>query len=150
MPRRGLIAVRFLLAPLCLAMTGGMLFMAFPASRPVQAISRDTLRASFGRDIRNLKVSWADDDPRPERLRQDLLFDFFYQGYSSSAWVPQALFDGNAVTQAVVGDNTAIIRDRIGLVLWPENRLARAYGMAPNPDPGAPPGWTVNCLACHT
>jgi hypothetical protein len=50
----------------------------------------------------------------------------------------------------VVGDSATIIRDRIGLSVWPENRLARAYGMAPNPDPAQPLGWTVNCLACHT
>jgi hypothetical protein len=150
MAHRGLIAVRVMLAPLFVAMSGGIVFLAFPGSRPLQKVSRDALRASFDGDIRNLKIAWADDDPRPERLRQDLLFEFLYQGYASSAWVPQALFDGNAVTQAVVGDNTAIIRDRIGLTLWPENPLARAYGMAPNPDPGAPPSWTVNCLACHT
>ena len=77
------------------------------------------------------------------------MFEFVYQGYESSAWVPQALFDGNLVTQAVFGDNAAIIRDRIGLTLWPENRVAPAYGMAPNPDPSRPLSWTVNCLACH-
>ncbi len=61
---------------------------------PPRAVTQyDELRESFARDTRNLKIAWADDDPRPERLRQDLLFEFVYQGYEGSVWVPQALFE---------------------------------------------------------
>jgi hypothetical protein len=150
MSRRTRILFRLSLAPALLMIVGGVVILALPRSAPARPASRADMRASFSRDIRNLKIAWADEDPRPEKLRQDLLFEFIYQGYDGTVWVPQALFDGNSITQAVIGDNAAIIRDRIGLTIWPENRIAPAYGMAPNPDLGQPLGWTVNCLACHT
>jgi hypothetical protein len=150
MSRRSRIMFKLASSLLLSLIAGVVVIRASSRSAPARAVTRDELRASFARDTRNLKIAWADDDPRPERSRQDLLFEFVYQGYEGSVWVPQALFDGNAITRAVVGDNTTIIRDRIGMTTWPENRYARAYGMAPNPDPGRPLGWTVNCLACHT
>ena len=58
------------------------------------------------------------------------------------------------VTQAVVGDVDTIVREKVGLVLWPENPLVKAYGMAPGfapaNTPHAPLKWTVNCVLCHT
>ena len=43
-----------------------------------------------------------------------------YQTYDSSAWIPQSLFDGNLVTQAVIGDVDTIVGKKVGLVLWRE------------------------------
>lgn len=112
--------------------------------------TRDALVSTFDSDIRNLVYRWDPDDPRPQHERHAALFSFVHQTYETSAWIPQSLFDGNLVTQVVVGDVDTIVRDRVGLVLWPENRLIPAYGMAPSLAPGAPLSWTVNCLVCHT
>ena len=54
------------------------------------------------------------------------------------------------MTQAVVGDVDSIVRDKVGLVLWPGNRLVPAFGMAPSRAVNEPLKWTVNCLVCHT
>ena len=86
----------------------------------------------------------------PEAERQRALFDFIYQTYDSSAWIPQSLFETNLVTQAVVGDVDTIVRDKVGLVLWRDNARVPAFGMAPNRSPQEPLRWTVNCLICHT
>jgi hypothetical protein len=112
--------------------------------------TREALAESFDADIRSLVYEWDPADPRPVDERQRLLFEFIYQTYQSSAWIPQALFDGNAITQAVVGDVDTIVRDRIGLVLWKENARVPVYGMAPSHDPAKPVSWTVNCVVCHT
>jgi mono/diheme cytochrome c family protein len=149
MRRPGQVAVRVMMG-LALAVTAGAAVVAaWPGTDRAREVSREQLRASFAQDIRNMRISWTEDDPRSEPSRQERLFAFMYQGYESSAWVPQALFDGNLLTKAVVGETSAIIRDRIGLTLWPENPVAPAYGMAPNPAAGKPLSWTVNCLACH-
>ena len=113
------------------------------------ALSRETLAARFASDIRNLVYRWDDADPRPEPVRRRALFEFMYQTYDSSAWIPQSLFDGNLVTQVVAGDVRTIVRDRVGLALWAENPDVPVYGMAPNPNPREPLSWTVNCLVCH-
>ena len=73
-----------------------------------------------------------------------------YETYDASAWIPQSLFDTNAVTHAVVGDVDTIVGDKVGLVLWRDNPRVPAFGMAPNADADAPLRWTVNCLVCHT
>lgn len=112
--------------------------------------SRATLLANFSSDVRNLVYRWDPADPRSEAKRQRALFDFMYQTYDSSAWIPQSLFDSNLITQAVVGDVDTIVRDKVGLVLWRENDLVPAYGMAPNVETGQSLSWTVNCLVCHT
>ena len=53
-----------------------------------------------------------------------------------------------------MGDVDTIVREKVGLVLWPENPLVKAYGMAPGFAPGQTPReqvrWTVNCVLCHT
>jgi hypothetical protein len=113
-------------------------------------VARDTLRATFESDMRAVVYRWAADDPRSATERTSALFDFVYQTYDSSAWIPQSLFDGNLVTQAVAGDVETIVRDRAGLVLWRDNAIVPAFGMAPGLSPGEPLKWTVNCLTCHT
>jgi hypothetical protein len=138
--------------PLTLAALGfGLLLILVSqvAGRTAPAVSREALEARFESDIRNLVYRWDDDDPRPEPVRRRALFDFLYQTYDSSAWIPQALFDGNVLTQVVAGDVRTIVRDQVGLALWSENPDVPAYGMAPNPDKQAPLSWTVNCLVCH-
>jgi hypothetical protein len=113
-------------------------------------VSRDSLAATFGSDIRNLVYQWDSRDPRSQAERHQALFAFVHQTYQTSAWIPQSLFDRNLATQVVVGDIDTIVRDKVGLVLWPENKVIPAYGMAPSLDPAKPLNWTVNCLVCHT
>jgi hypothetical protein len=111
--------------------------------------SRSVLELSFARDIRNLVHRWDPGDPTPQSQRQAALFSFVYQTYNTSAWIPHALFEGNLMTQVVTGDIETIVRHKVGLVPWPENRFVPAHGMAPRLD-ASPPSWTVNCLVCHT
>ena len=124
------------------------------ARRP--AIDRETLAASFATDLQHVVYEWDADDRRPEEVRRRALFDFVYETYDASAWIPQSLFDGNVVAQAVAGDVDTIVREKVGLVLWRGNTRVPAFGMAPNlaPSSSAPSGgtlkWTVNCLVCHT
>jgi len=113
-------------------------------------LSRETLLARFSADIRNVVYRWDPADPRGPAERERALFDFTYQTYDTSAWIPQSLFDSNLVTQAVVGDQASIVRDQVGLVLWRDNAAVPAFGMAPNLGTGRPLSWTVNCLVCHT
>jgi processive rubber oxygenase RoxA-like protein len=116
-----------------------------------ESLSREALDAHFDSGIANLVIEWDPRDRRPEAERRRGLFDFMYQTYRASAWIPQSVFDSNLVTQAVVGDVNAIVGDKVGLVLWKDNPRVPAFGMAPNADdPGAPLKWTVNCLVCHT
>ena len=82
--------------------------------------------------------------------REQKLFDFVYQTYDASAWIPQSLFDANLVAQVVAGDVDTIVGERVGLVLWKDNPRVPAFGMAPNAGTGEPLRWTVNCLVCHT
>ena len=112
--------------------------------------TRDALRSTFESDTRNLVYRWDDADPRSESERRAALFDFIYQTYDSSAWIPQSLFDSNLVTQAVIGDVDTIVGEKVGLVLWREQAVVPAYGMAPSPRADLPLRWTVNCLVCHT
>jgi mono/diheme cytochrome c family protein len=115
-----------------------------------EGMSRAALRASFASDMRNVVYRWSPDDPRSEEEKRTALFDFVYQTYDSSAWIPQSLFDGNLATQAIVGDVNTIVRDKVGLVLWRDNPRVPAFGMAPNDTRGEPLKWTVNCITCHT
>ena len=82
--------------------------------------------------MRHVVYAWDPADPRPEAERRQALFDFIYETYDASAWIPQSLFDSNVVTQAVVGDVDTIVRDKVGLVLWRDNARVPAFGMAPN------------------
>ena len=136
---------------LCAVVLAATCGLAVSRSAPPPArVSRDTLVSSFESDMRAVVYRWAADDPRPEAERRQALFDFVYQTYESSAWIPQSLFDSNLVTQAVVGDVDTIVRDKVGLVLWRDNAVVPAFGMAPDLSPGQPLKWTVNCLICHT
>jgi hypothetical protein len=119
-----------------------------PAS--ARYVSRDALRSTFDKDISRLVYRWDPQDPRPESERREALFEFMYQTYDSSAWIPQSLFDSNLITQAVVGDVETIVGGKVGLVLWREQSVVPAFGMAPSPDPDEPLRWTVNCHVCHT
>jgi hypothetical protein len=114
-------------------------------------VTRETLAASFDAGIRNLVIEWDPGDPRPKPERRKALFDFMYQTFQASAWIPQSLFDGNVVAQAVVGDVDTIVGDKVGLVLWRDNKRVPAFGMAPNATAAGhePLRWTVNCLVCH-
>ncbi len=100
--------------------------------------------------MRQVVYRWDPADPRSDADKRAALFDFVYQTYDSSAWIPQSLFDGNLATQAIVGDVDTIVRDKVGLVLWRDNRRVPAFGMAPSAGAGEPLKWTVNCVTCHT
>lgn len=119
-------------------------FCAPRAESAATAMSEEALSQTFESAIRNLVINWNPD----ERLKA--LSAFMYETYDASAWIPQSLFDSNVITQAVVGDVNTIISEKVGLVLWPDNPLVPAFGMAPNAGSGQPLMWTVNCLVCHT
>ena len=72
------------------------------------ALSREELAATFDTDMRNVKIEWDRGDTRPLHIRRKALFDFVYQTYDASAWIPQSLFDGNLVRQVIVGDIVAV------------------------------------------
>ena len=125
-------------------------FCALQAEKGKTAMSEEALSSTFESAIRNLVVNWDPTDSRPADERLKSLFTFMYQTYDASAWIPQSLFDSNVVTQAVVGDVETIVRENVGLVLWRDNPLVPAFGMAPNTGSGEPLMWTVNCVVCHT
>ena len=125
-------------------------FRATGAEKGDTAMSKEALSVTFEGAIRNLAINWDPSDPRSADERLKSLSAFMYETYDASAWIPQSLFDSNVITQAVVGDVETIIRENVGLVLWPENPLVPAFGMAPNAGSGQPLMWTVNCLVCHT
>ena len=114
------------------------------------AMSEEALAATFESATRNLAIHWDPTDPGSVAQRRKSLFDFMYETYGASAWIPQSIFDSNVVTQAVVGDVETIIQERVGLVLWHDNPVVPAFGMAPNAGSDQPLMWTVNCLVCHT
>ena len=108
------------------------------------------MRSAFEADLRNVVYRWDPDDGRSKAERLDALFEFVYQTYESSAWIPQSLFDGSLATQAVIGDVDTIVGKNVGLVLWRDQAFVPAFGMAPGPREDQPLRWTVNCLVCHT
>src|SRR5262245_3952232 len=135
----------------------GVIAAAFALSLTPHAarrgFARDTLASTFMADMRRVVLDWDPSDPRSETTRRQALFDFVYETYDASAWIPQSIFDGNVVTQAVAGDVDTIVGEKVGLVRWRDNALVPAFGMAPNTGTshaGATLQWTVNCLVCHT
>ena len=86
------------------------------------AMTRESLLATFADDMGAVVLEWPAEDPRPPADRQLALFDFVYQTYQSSAWIPQSLFDRNLVTQAIVGDVETIVGEQVGLAVWRGNR----------------------------
>src|SRR5437773_10274748 len=92
-----------------LAIATALLAMSLRPRASVAPISREALAATFDTGIRNLVIQWDADDPRPEAERRKALFDFIYQTFQASAWIPQSLFDNNLVTQAIVGDVETIV-----------------------------------------
>src|SRR5262249_4864193 len=130
-------------------LSGGPVLVPFLQPVSPTRVSHEALRRSFDSDMRNVVYEWDPADPRPEWQRRQSLFEFVYQGYSSSAWVAQSTLEGNWITRAVLGNSHTIARERVGLVPWLENTMVVAFGMAPNPAAGQPLGWSINCLACH-
>ena len=89
------------------------------SSRPARpAVDRDGLAATFASDLRHVVYEWDSADPRPEAVRRQALFEFVYETYDASAWIPQSLFDANRIAQAVIGDVDTIVGNDVGLVLW--------------------------------
>jgi hypothetical protein len=138
------------LASIVLTLTGSVVLVWRSTPASARDVSRDALWSTFESDTRALVYRWDPQDPRSEAERRAALFDFMYQTYDSSAWVPQSLFDSNLITQAVIGDIDTIVGQQVGLVLWREQAVVPAYGMAPSPRSDQPLRWTVNCLVCHT
>jgi mono/diheme cytochrome c family protein len=132
-----------------------LLVSAFRPRAAALSVTREELLSTFEADLRHVVYAWDPTDPRPEADRHRALFDFVYETYDASAWIPQSLFDSNLATQAVVGDVSTIVGEKVGLVLWRDNARVPAFGMAPNAeaagrDRRVPLRWTVNCLVCHT
>ena len=109
---------------------GVMAFRAPGAEKAATAMSEEALFATFESAIRNLTINWDPTDPRPVDERLKAFSTFMYQTYDASAWIPQSLLDSNVITQAVAGDVETIIRERVGLVLWPDNPHVPAFGTA--------------------
>jgi hypothetical protein len=128
----------------------GALVLSRADTPPAAGLTDETLMATFESDLSSVVYRWAPEDPRPEAERKKALFDFTYQTYDSSAWIPQSLFDRNLVTQAIAGSVETIVRDKVGLVVWRGNARVPAFGMAPSRSTSEPLRWTVNCLVCHT
>ena len=138
---------------LCIVAVISLVVIAFRAPRAEKAataMSKEALSGTFESAIRNLVINWDPTDPRSADERLKSLSTFMYETYGTSAWIPQSLFDSNVITQTVVGDVDTIIQEKVGLVLWPDNPLVPAFGMAPNAGSGQPLMWTVNCMVCHT
>ena len=125
---------RIHIAGFAVAVTAGLLVTSLWTRASVAPITRDALAASFDAGIRNLAIEWDANDPRPDAERRQALFDFMYQTFHASAWIPQSLFDTNLVTQAIAGNVDTIVGDKAGLVLWRDNKRVPAFGMAPNAD----------------
>jgi mono/diheme cytochrome c family protein len=144
-------ARRIQLTGFTLATIAGVLAISLWTRTSVAPLTRESLASGFDVGIRNLVFEWDANDPRPQAERRKALFDFMYQTFQASAWIPQSLFDSNLVTQAVVGDVDTIVGDKVGLVRWRDNQRVPAFGMAPNADAAGdqPLKWTVNCLVCH-
>ena len=137
---------------LLLAATVLTAFVAYgPEGRadPLVAMTEEELRTTFESAIGDLALQWDPTDPRSEEERRLALYAFMYETFDASAWIPQSLFDVNAVTQIVVGEADSIMRENVGLVLWDDNPLVPAFGMAANASSGEALSWTVNCLVCH-
>ena len=142
--------VRPLLSFVAVISLVALVFRAPRAEKEDTAMTKEALSVTFEGATRNLVINWDPTDPQTADERLKSLSTFMYETYDASAWIPQSLFDSNVITQAVVGDVDTIIREKVGLVLWPENPLVPAFGMAPNAGSGQPLMWTVNCLVCHT
>src|SRR5258708_9892364 len=148
---------RFRLTCLVVGTLAAVAVLSMRARASVAAPTREALASGFDAGVRNLVIEWDPDDPRSGAERRAALFDFMYETYDASAWIPQSLFDTNVLTQAVVGDVDTIVRDKVGLVLWRDNPRVTAFGMAPNAGTAGhgagaafvPLKWTVNCLVCH-
>lgn len=136
--------------PVVLILVLGILVISLMWPVSPRYMSRESLRLSFDADMSQVVYAWDPLDPRPEKQRKEALFDFVYEGYQSSVWVPQASLEGNWLTRMFLGDSRTIASSRVGLVPWTENEVVAAFGMAPNPTPGQPLGWSINCLVCHT
>jgi hypothetical protein len=143
---------------LALGTTAALLVLTLFSRASAPPVSREALEVTFDAGIRRLVIEWDAADPRPAAERRQALFDFMYQTYQASAWIPQSLFDSNMLSQAVIGDVDTIVGDQVGLVRWRDNPLVPAFGMAPNAgrskaeagaDAPASLKWTVNCLVCH-
>ncbi len=142
--------VRPLLSFVAVISLVALVFRAPRAEKEDTAMTKEALSVTFESATRNLVINWDPTDPQTADERLKSLSTFMYETYDASAWIPQSLFDSNVITQAVVGDVNTIIREKVGLVLWLENPLVLAFGMAPNAGSGQPLMWTVNCLVCHT
>src|SRR4029453_8596065 len=121
-----------------------------PAVAPLTGLPEETLAATFESDMRHVVYRWSETDPRAGGDRKRALFDFVYQTYDSSAWIPQSLFEQNVIAQTVVGDVDTIVRDKVGLVLWRDTPRVVGLGRARSRSVDKPLMWTVNCLVCHT
>lgn len=137
-------------AVVTLVSAAGLAFGRPRADTPMTAMSEEALASTFQPSMADVVVAWDPADPRTAEERRRALYDFVYETFDASAWIPQSLFDSNVVTQVVVGDVESIVRDKVGLAPWAGNPLVPAFGMAPNAGSAEPLRWTVNCLVCHT
>ena len=134
---------------LALVLLSGVIYVSQDRLPSAMSSSWEIIFSTFETDIANMVYEWDPKDPRSEGERQRALFDFMTENYKSSFWIPKSLLDGNVVTRAVAGSQKSIARDKVGLVMWPENSMTEVYGVSPNVGTGQPLGFTSNCVMCH-
>lgn len=132
-----------------LGILGSLMFVSRAPSTSAISVSTEAIFASFESDIADMVYEWDAHDPRSNAERLRALFEFMTENYKGSFWIPKSLLDGNVITRAVAGSQKSIARDRVGLVLWPENGTTEVYGVSPNTGTGQPLGFTSNCVMCH-
>jgi hypothetical protein len=118
---------------------------------PRDAVSpEDTEFGRFRSAIRNAKIAWNPDDPRPEPERLKALFEFMTETYGGTEafGVPRSLVTGNALTR-MIWDYEQVLGLEVGLVVWPENEETPAYGIAAGRDREGTRSYTSNCVMCH-
>ena len=97
--------------------------------------------------MRNVVYRWAPEDPRPEAERRMALFDFVYQTYDSSAWIPQSLFDGNLSPRQSSATSTRSCATRSGSSCGARNRACprSAWRRISRPDSRSSGRSTASC-----
>ena len=114
------------------AVSGVVLVLALWTPAASTSPSRNMLEERFDADLRYVAIAWSPDDARPEAVRRKALFEFVYQTYDASAWIPQSLFDGNIAMQVIAVLLTAAV---IGAVFLAKREDVPDPGDASEPQP---------------
>ena len=131
-------------------LTGAVLAVAIAAlalarANHAEPLTRDALSRAFDSGLRNTVIHWDDDDPRSLEERRRSCSNLFAK-HDASAADSAVAFDGNLVTQAVVG--TLIRSPTVGLVLATIHAFRRSAWRRTHRRSEALNG--PSALVCHT